>query len=153
MYRRGSLVMTKQGKTLAMTALLAIAVAGCTNEEEWAKASPENLGYRWVGEGEPGNFGSAYAFCRSTQRVESEGARLQGGAGTFSIASGGGPATIPGYTRSTQGPRGDLTDDRQLRGCMQAQGWELTEAAQPAPPAPAVPRPQQPAPAPKSATP
>lgn len=148
--------MTKQGKTLALTALLAIAaVAGCSNtsEEEWAKASPENLGYRWVGEGEPANFGSSYAFCRSTLRVQSEGERLQGGAGTFSIASGGGPTTIPGYTRSTQGPRGDLTDDRQLRGCMQAQGWELTEAAQPAPPAPAMPRQQQPTPAPKPTTP
>lgn len=148
--------MVKQHKILASTALLAIvAVAGCSSasEKEWAEASPESQGYRWVGEGEPANFGSSYAFCRSTLRAESEGARLQGGAGTFSIASGGGPATIPGYTRSTQGPRGDLPDDRQLRGCMQAQGWELTEAAQPAPPAPAVPRQQQPTPAPKSATP
>ena len=148
--------MTKQGKTLALTALLAIAaVAGCssTNEEEWAKASPENLGYRWVGEGEPANFGSSYAFCRSTLRVQSEGERLQGGGGTFSIASGGGPATIPGYTRSTQGPRSGLPDDRQLRGCMQAQGWELTEAVQPAPPAPAMPPQQQPTPAPKPTTP
>ena len=147
--------MVKQRKILALTALLAIvAVAGCSSasEEEWAEASPESQGYRWVGEGEPANFGSSYAFCRSTVRAESEGARLQGGAGTFSIASGGGPATIPGYTRSTQGPRGDLPDDRQLRGCMQAQGWELTEAAQPAPPAPVPPQ-QQPAPAPKAATP
>ncbi len=148
--------MVKQRKILARTALLAIvAVAGCSSasEKEWAEASPESQGYHWVGEGEPANFGSSYAFCRSTVRAESEGARLQGGAGTFSIASGGGPATIPGYTRSTQGPRGDLPDDRQLRGCMQAQGWELTEAAQPAPPAPAVPPQQQPTPAPKSATP
>jgi hypothetical protein len=141
--------MVKQRKTLALTALLAIvAVAGCSSvgEDEWAEASPENRGYRWVGEGEPANFGSAYAFCRSTLRAENEGERLQGGAGTFGLATGGGPATIPGYYQSTQGPRSYQPDNRQFRGCMQAQGWELTEAAQPAPSAPAVPQQQQPAP-------
>jgi hypothetical protein len=142
------MAMVKQHKTLTLTALLTIvAVAGCSSaaEEEWKQASPENQGYRWVGEGEPGNFGGAYAFCRSTQRAESEGARLQGGAGVSSMATGGGPTTIPGYYRSVQGPRADLPDDRQLRGCMQAQGWELTETAQPAQPAPAEqPPPTQP---------
>jgi hypothetical protein len=137
--------MMKHRKALALTALLTIAAAaGCSSvgKEEWAEASPETQGYRWVGEGEPANFGGAYAFCRSTLRTESEGARLQGGAGTYSMATGGGPSTIPGYYRSIQGPRSDLPDNRQLRGCMQAQGWELTEAAQPASPAP----PEQPAP-------
>ncbi|MGE5441460.1 MAG: hypothetical protein ACM3Q0_00130 [Bacteroidota bacterium] len=147
--------MAKQRNTLAMTALLALVVGGCSSagEEKWAEASPETQGYRWVGEGEPANFGSSYAFCRSTLRTESEGARLQGGAGTYGFATGGGPTTVPGYSRSSQGRPSDLPDNRQFRGCMQAQGWELTEAAQPAPAAPAAPRQQQPTPSPEPATP
>lgn len=130
---------------LAFAAFLAVSGSiGCAGqqEEDWTQASPESQGYRWVGSGERGNFGSAYSFCRSTLGAETEGQRLQGGAGAVGALPGS-PTTVPGYERSAQGRSGraDYSSRRQFWGCMESQGWAVAEpqpAMQPAPqPAPA----------------
>jgi hypothetical protein len=139
--------MLKRRNALALTTVLAIVAAGGCAEfgkDEWAEASPESQGYRWVGQGEPANFGSAYSFCRRTLRAQTEGARLEGGAGILTTQPGG-PTTIPGRFTSIQGGRNEVADRRQLQGCMEAQGWELAETGQPPSGQPTSPeRPEKP---------
>jgi hypothetical protein len=121
--------MSKQWKALAWTAAITTAiVGGCSQfgSEAWKEATPESQGYRWVGQGEPVNFGSAYSFCQQTLRAQTEGARLQGGAGILTSQPGG-ETTIPGYYQTMQSTRGDIVDRRQFQGCMEAQGWESAE--------------------------
>lgn len=124
--------------------MVLVAIASCSGagNEQSQTAAPENQGYRWVGEGEPGNFGSAYAFCRSTLREENAGARLQGGAGAMATPPGG-PTTIPGHYESAQPPtyRTDVGEKREFQGCMEAQGWELAGTKKPTPSTTSVPPP------------
>jgi hypothetical protein len=135
----GREAMRGRGTALAVASLVVIfAATGCGTDGDWSEATPESQGYRWVGSGEPGNFGSAYSFCRSTLGVETQGQRLQGGTGPV-ITTPGGPNTIPGYDRSEQSTRSDFSSQRQFRGCMESQGWALSAPApqpnpQPAPP-------------------
>jgi hypothetical protein len=130
--------MLGQRTALALAALLAITGStGCAGQDDKWQAPPESQGYRWIGTGEQGNFGSAYNFCRSTLRADTESERLQGGAGVINTIPGG-PTTIPGYSRSTQGgARTDYSNRRQFWGCMESQGWaaaEPTVRGQPEPP-------------------
>jgi hypothetical protein len=106
--------------------LTLVLLAGCSGSDDWEKPGSENQGYQWRGEGEPGNFGSAYGFCRSTLGQETLGQRLEGGAG---LATGipGGPVTIPGYERNTQATRTYAANRRQFTDCMASQGWVTAE--------------------------
>jgi hypothetical protein len=72
-----------RNKAPGLTLVLTIALlAGCSGtNEDWSKANPDSKGYQWRGQGEPGNFGAAYGFCRSTVGDESVGQRLEGGSG------------------------------------------------------------------------
>lgn len=127
--------MSKQSKPLAWAAvIMAIAVGGCSElgSEAWKQAPPESQGYRWVGEGEPANFGSAYSFCRQTLRAQTESVRMQGGGGVMTNQAGG-ETTIPGYYQTMQSTRTDIVDRRQFQGCMEAQGWALAETRPPVP--------------------
>jgi hypothetical protein len=138
--------MSKQWKALAWTAAIATAViGGCSqfDSEAWKEAPPESQGYRWVGQGEPVNFGGAYSFCRQTLRAETEGARLQGGAGVMTSQPGG-ETTIPGYYQTMRSTRSDVVDRRQFQGCMEAQGWASAET-KPAIPSGPPPSPARPA--------
>lgn len=126
--------MLKHDKAMALIAVLGITAVGCSGfgNGEWDEASPESQGYRWVGEGDPANFGGAYSFCRQTLRMQTQGARLQGGSGILTT-QGGGETTIPGHYQMGQSTRSDIVDRRQFQGCMEAQGWRPTDAAQPEP--------------------
>jgi hypothetical protein len=126
--------MAGRGTVFAFASLVAIfAVTGCASEDDaWQQATPDSQGYRWVGSGEPSNFGSAYNFCRSTLGAETQGQRLQGGRGPV-LTTPGGPTTVPGYERSNQSTRSDVGSQRQFRGCMESQGWALNEPAAPQP--------------------
>ena len=118
---------------IAVMSLVAIfALAGCGSNDSWPEAASDREGYRWVGSGEPGNFGSAYGFCRSTLGAETEGRQLQGSGGPV-ITTPGGPNTIPGYERSSQSIRSDVGNQRQFRGCMASQGWATADTAPPPP--------------------
>ena len=101
--------------------------SGCSNGD-WDQAALPNQaqgqGYRWVGDGDEGNFGSAYSFCRNTLGDETQGQRLQGGAGAMTTLPGG-PTTIPGYSPSTQSTRSSVSNQRQFTSCMESQGWAL----------------------------
>jgi hypothetical protein len=138
----------RNAQVLAVLMML-VATTSCsgTSKGQLGEAAPENQGYRWAGEGEPGNFGSAYAFCRSTLREETTGARLQGGMGTMGTPPGG-PTTIPGYTQGAQPStyRSDISQKREFQGCMQAQGWELAGTTKPTPSMQPAPKPQSPQP-------
>lgn len=125
------ITMLKHDKAVALIAVLGMTAVGCSEfgNGEWDKASPESQGYRWVGEGEPANFGGAYSFCRQTLRMQTQGARLQGGSGILTT-QGGGETTIPGHYQTGQSTRSDIVDRRQFQGCMEAQGWRPTGAAQ-----------------------
>ena len=122
-----------RNKALGLAAIISVALlAGCTGtSEDWSKANPENQGYQWRGQGDPGNFGSAYSFCRSTLGEETVGQRLEGGSGPLSTMPGG-PTVIPGYQRGAQPARSSTGNQRQFSDCMASQGWERTEP-EPAP--------------------
>ena len=126
--------MLRREKTMALVTVLTISAMGCSGmgNGQWDEASPERQGYRWVGEGDPANFGGAYSFCRQTLRMQTQGARLQGGSGILTT-QGGGETTIPGHYQTGQSTRSDIVDRRQFQGCMEAQGWQPTDAAQPEP--------------------
>lgn len=131
----GTYMMFRQRNALPWAAVSIMAlVAGCSNfgSDAWNETSPESQGYRWVGEGEPANFGSVYAFCRRTLRLDTQGTRMEGGTGMLTTQPGG-PALVPGRFQTIQAGRSELGDRRQFQGCMGAQGWELVETAQPAP--------------------
>ena len=138
--------MLQRCKAITAAAVLAGAgLLGC-QDGQWSDSVPENQGYRWVGEGEPGNYGSAYTFCQSTLREANAGARLEGGGGIATSVPGG-PSTIPGYDRTQQVYNPNLssvTNRRQFQGCMASQGWAVPEqaSAPPVSPPPAVPKPQ-----------
>lgn len=152
--------MLQRRKAMTAAAVLAVVgLLGCAQDDQWSEAVPDNQGYRWVGEGEPGNFGSAYSFCQSTQREANLGARLQGTGGLSSGTSGagittgarGGPLTVPGLVSGQQtfNPSvNTVADRRQFQGCMESQGWALQEAA--STPAAASPPAGAPPPAPKA---
>lgn len=138
--------MSNQSKPLAWVAvIMAIAVGGCSQfgSEAWKEAPPENQGYRWVGQGEPVNFGSAYSFCRQTLRTQTESVRMEGGGGVITSQPGG-ETTIPGYYQTMRSTRSDIVDRRQFQGCMEAQGWALAET-KPAVPAGSPTSPSPPA--------
>jgi len=127
------------GKRVGLVACMALLAAGCADSaNDWAEASPANQGFRWSGPGEPGNFGAAYSFCRSTIRDASEGQRLQGGGGVF--GSPGGPLTVPGYVRSAPAAQSDYGNRRQFSGCMESQGWSANDPLIPPPQAPQPPK-------------
>ncbi len=133
--------MSGRGTVFAVTSMVAVFVlAGCSSDDDWSQASPENQGYHWVGSGEPGNFGSAYGFCRSTLGSDTEGQRLQESAGPV-ITKPGGPTTIPGYERNMQSTGSNVANRRQFSGCMESQGWAVNPpaAATTAPPPPPPP--------------
>lgn len=121
-------------RALGLAAVVTLALlAGCSGDtDEWSKASPENQGYQWKGQGDPGNFGSAYGFCRSTVGEETVGQRLEGGSGPLSTIPGG-PTVIPGYQRGAQtSSRSSVSNQRQFSDCMASQGWVST-APEPTP--------------------
>lgn len=126
--------MRKQQKAIALAAILVIAVGGCSQfgHDDWDEASPESQGYRWVGKGDPANFGGAYSFCRETLRTQNQSVRLLGGSGIVTTQPGG-PTTVPGYYQTTPASRYEVADRRQFQGCMEAQGWELADTIPPAP--------------------
>ena len=117
-----------RNKASRLAPIMALVVlAGCTSaEDEWSKASPENQGYQWRGQGDPSNFGSAYSFCRSTVGEETVGQRLEGGGGPVTTMPGG-PTVIPGYQRGGQPVRATVANRRQFTDCMASQGWVTTE--------------------------
>ena len=117
-----------RNKASGLAAVVTLALlAGCTGaDEDWSKANPENQGYQWRGQGEPGNFGSAYSFCRSTVGDETVGQRLEGGSGPLTTMPGG-PTVIPGYQRGAQTARASTPTRRQFADCMASQGWVSTE--------------------------
>lgn len=114
--------MLRRGCAVVLTILAAASLLGCAGDEEWAQANPENQGYRWVGEGEPANFGSAYSFCQRTTRLETQNERLLGGSGVINTVPGG-PTTVPGFERTTPVGRDDFASRRQFSQCMESQGW------------------------------
>lgn len=127
--------MLMRRKGLAWAAMLVIVGAsGCAGwgGEEWSEVSPDSQGYRWVGQGQPANFGSAYTFCRRTLRLQTEGVRTEGGSGILTTQPGG-PALIPGRNQTMQGGGNEFTNRRQFEGCMEAQGWALSDMTQTAP--------------------
>lgn len=117
-----------QNKVSGLVAVVALALlAGCTSSgEDWSKASSDNQGYQWRGQGEPSNFGSAYSFCRSTIAEETMGARLQGGSGPMNTVPGG-PNVIPGYQQGARAARSNPVNRRQFNDCMASQGWVTNE--------------------------
>lgn len=135
--------MSGRGTAFAVTSLVAmLGLAGCGTDEDWSHAAPENQGYHWVGSGEPGNFASAYGFCRSTLSADTEGQQLQDASGPV-ITRPGGPTTIPGYQRSFQTGRSNVVPRSQFKGCMESQGWAVN---QPAPEPVSAPAPTTPSP-------
>lgn len=123
------------GLAVALTLVL---LTGCSSSDDWSKPSSENQGYQWRGEGDPGNFGSAYGFCRSALGEETLGQRLEGGGGPATNAPGG-PAVIPGYARNTQSSPTYTANRRQFTDCMASQGWVAAEP-QPKPEAETAPK-------------
>lgn len=120
---------------------LALLAAACASSDDKSQGSQDasqapqpNQGYVWAGEGQPGNFGSAYSFCRSVQGSESQGQAMQGAAGTVTSVPGG-PNVIPGYERSSVVPqRGNYTAKLSFQDCMRGQGWTRSEPPMPNPP-------------------
>lgn len=108
--------------------LTVVVLAGCSssNNDNWSKPSSENQGYQWRGQGDPGNFGSAYGLCRSALGEATLGQRLEGGSSPVSNAPGA-PLGIPNYDRNTQSSRGYAGNRRQFNDCMASQGWVAAE--------------------------
>ena len=107
-------------------------LAGCSTSQDWTKASPENAGYQWRGQGDPTNFGSTYDFCRNTIGSDTSAQRLQGGAGPLTTMTGG-PNIIPGDKSANPQPRGTAANRRQFNECMASQGWMASEPVQDSP--------------------
>lgn len=132
--------MAKAGPTILLAGLLAgvTALPGCVSSQPGRMTEGDNAGYRWVGAGQPGNFGADYGFCRRT--VEYAHRSQYGSTDTV------GGMALPwdssrAYTATTLGPSaaptsGLGTGNREVRQCLQSRGWAFQE---PAPAAPATP--------------
>lgn len=115
--------------------VFALAAAGCSSAgNEAADLMPGGeSGYRWIGQGEKGNFASSYGFCRQNIEYQNFGGpnssieRPGGGTVIFNTPSPG----ISGYP-ATAG----YANRRSFDSCMRSQGWASADQAAPASPAP-----------------
>lgn len=108
-------------KGLVAAAAVALMLAGaCASDEEAAveEQTPESQGFAWVGQGEPSNFATDYAFCRRTIGVERTPQFSQGADGSIDAFS----------TQRRTSMRSDYATKRHFWMCMQSQGWELVSA-------------------------
>ena len=129
-----------RGRLRLMTVALALAAAGCAsggNETSELMPSGEQSGYRWVGQGNQGNFGSAYGMCRRTLQMQSFSSmnssfdQRTADAVTYSA---------PNVSVTGAASQASFPNRRSFEGCMRTQGWALAGSeAQPMPASPPAP--------------
>lgn len=130
-----------RGRLRLMTVALALTAAGCAsggNETSELMPSGEQSGYRWVGQGSQGNFGSAYGMCRRTLQMQSFSSlnssfdQRTADAVTYSA---------PNVSVTGAASQASFPNRRSFEGCMRTQGWALagSSEAQPMPAPPPAP--------------
>lgn len=120
---------------------MALAAAGCASDGDQASdLMPGGAsGYRWVGQGEQGNFASAHSFCRQNARLQNFGSL---GPGVEQRSVGSATYDLPDVTFTGVPSQSTYANRRSFDSCMRSQGWATAEpGAQPLPPTASPPKP------------
>ena len=130
-----------RGQLRLMAVAVALAAAGCANgNNEASDLMPggDESGYRWVGQGERGNFASAYGMCRRTLQMQNSTSLNSSFEQRTSDAV---TYNTPNVTATGAASQSSLPNRRMFEGCMRSQGWVLgsVEAQPPSPSAQPTP--------------